>query len=57
MNTQSNINFDHEVEAEAAPPADMGKRRKIATDQLPDGSGNDGPKHPDADDEGRFDAG
>lgn len=57
MNIQSNINSHHEVEAEAALSPDMGKRRKIATDQLPDGSGNDGPKHPDADDEGRFDAG
>ncbi len=57
MNTQSNINLGHEVESEAAPSADVGKRRKIATDQLPDGSGNDGPKHPDAHDEGRFDAG
>ncbi|NKG21313.1 MULTISPECIES: hypothetical protein [Paeniglutamicibacter] len=57
MNIQSNINSRHEEEVEAALSPDMGKRRKIATDQLPDGSGNDGPKHPDADDEGRFDAG
>lgn len=57
MNIQSNINLRHEVEPETAPSPDMGKRRKIATDRLPDGSGNDGPKHSDADDEGRFDAG
>ncbi len=31
--------------------------RKPTPDELPDGSGNDAPKHPDLDDENRFDAG
>jgi len=31
--------------------------RRLSPDELPDGSGNDAPKHPELGDENRFDAG
>lgn len=39
-----------------AGPTDIRPRRSMP-DDLPDGSGNDGPKHPEMPDEDRFDAG
>ena len=40
-------------------PGDSAEARpkRLSPDELPDGSGNDGPKHPELDDENRFDAG